>query len=567
MPPDLDGQVSVGTSVRVSLHGRRVSGWVVADRVTPPPGVRLLPLLSVRGAGPAPELVELSEWAAHRWAGTRSVVLGATMPPRLVRALPPPGRLPSKPPDAPADGPGAEVWKAAAAGLESPQTLLRPPPAAPLWPAVAAAATRLAHRQSALVLAPSVAAARRLADRLAGAGWPVALVPDQWAEAAAGGRIVVGARAAAWAPAPRLGAAVVLDGHDEVYKEERVPTWSAWEVVAERARRAGAPCLITSPCPTLDLLAWSEPTNLSRSTERGGWPTVEVVDRTGDDPRAGLFSTRIVDLVRDEGATPAHPVVCVLNRKGRARLLSCSACGAVARCELCAAALVQARGEGSLRCTGCGLTRPPTCAACGSVRLSVLRPGVTRVGEELSALAGRLVAEVSADGETGLGQAAVVVGTEAVLHRLERAAAVAFLEFDQELTAPRFRAAEQALALLARAGRLVGGRPGRVLVQTRLADHEVLNAAVNADPGRLACAEAGRRQALKLPPYAAIAVLSGPCAGELAQSLRAGGQVEVAEVGTEQWVRAGDRQTLADALAAAGRPAARVRVDVDPLRA
>ena len=38
--------------------------------------------------------------------------------------------------------------------------------------------------------------------------------------------------------------------------------------------------------------------------------------------------------------------------------------------------------------------------------------------------------------------------------------AVAFLDFDQELLAPRYRAAEQALALLARAARLVG-RPRR----------------------------------------------------------------------------------------------------------
>ena len=52
----------------------------------------------------------------------------------------------------------------------------------------------------------------------------------------------------------------------------------------------------------------------------------------------------------------------------------------------------------------------------------------------------------------------MVVGTEAVLHRVASADAVAFLDFDQELTAPRYRAAEQALALLALAGRVVRGR-------------------------------------------------------------------------------------------------------------
>jgi primosomal protein N' (replication factor Y) len=61
-----------------------------------------------------------------------------------------------------------------------------------------------------------------------------------------------------------------------------------------------------------------------------------------------------------------------------------------------------------------------------------------------------------------------------VLHRADAAPAgielVTFLEFDQELLATRYRAAEQALWLLVRAARVVGGRRrgGRVLVQTRV---------------------------------------------------------------------------------------------------
>ena len=35
VPEHLGDQVRVGTVVRVELHGRRVGGWVVADRVEP----------------------------------------------------------------------------------------------------------------------------------------------------------------------------------------------------------------------------------------------------------------------------------------------------------------------------------------------------------------------------------------------------------------------------------------------------------------------------------------------------------------------------------------------------
>jgi len=46
-----------------------------------------------------------------------------------------------------------------------------------------------------------------------------------------------------------------------------------------------------------------------------------------------------------------------------------------------------------------------------------------------------------------------------------------------------------------------------------------------------------------------------------------GERVELSELGDDRWVvRAADHASLADALAAVGRPSERVRVDVDPVR-
>ena len=92
------------------------------------------------------------------------------------------------------------------------------------------------------------------------------------------------------------------------------------------------------------------------------------------------------------------------------------------------------------------------CANCGAVALRNVRAGVARAREELEALAGEPVAEITAKtvGDPGT---RVVVGTEAALHHVRApVGVVAFLDFDQELLAPRYRAAEQALGLLARAG-------------------------------------------------------------------------------------------------------------------
>ncbi|MGB3056022.1 MAG: hypothetical protein WBB52_14345, partial [Acidimicrobiales bacterium] len=76
--------VSVGDVVRVDLHGRRVGGWVVAADVESEPGITLRPLAKVSGRGPSPDVIELADWAAWRWAGRRASYLRTASPPAVV---------------------------------------------------------------------------------------------------------------------------------------------------------------------------------------------------------------------------------------------------------------------------------------------------------------------------------------------------------------------------------------------------------------------------------------------------------------------------------------------------
>jgi primosomal protein N' (replication factor Y) (superfamily II helicase) len=304
-----------------------------------------------------------------------------------------------------------------------------PPSSDPVPLALAACA-----RGQTLVLAPTQSMARRVGLALRRAGVPVALHPRDWAMAAAGAT-VVGTRAAAWSPAPNLAAVVVLDEHDEAWQEERAPTWHAREVAVERARRAGVPCVLASPVPSLEALDVATLVPPSRSAEREGWALVDVIDRRNDDPlRGGLWSERITPMLRD-----AERAVCVLNRTGRSRLLACGNCGEVARCEHCDGALVQAESD-RLRCGRCDAERPVVCQGCGATRLRNIRAGVTRAREELEALVGEPVVEVTGASDGEPDQARIYVGTEAALHRVDRASLVVFLDFDQELLAPRYRA-------------------------------------------------------------------------------------------------------------------------------
>ncbi|HEX6311616.1 MAG TPA: hypothetical protein VF152_08305 [Acidimicrobiia bacterium] len=579
VPATLAAAVRVGTIVRVPLHGRRVRGWVMADDVEPETGrAHLLPLAKVVSAGPPAEVVALCEWAAWRYAGPVTALLAAASPPNVVAPEAEPEREA-------AVYPSAALPDVVVRARERARSVLAWPPAVDRRELVLGL---LASEGSTIVVVPATARVPLLVRQLerdgrtalvVGSELPDAERSEMWARARAGACVVVGGRLAVLAPVPDLAAIVVLDEGDEALKEERTPAWNAREVAIERASRGGARVTLVSPAPTVD--AEEEAASAlrpDRALERSGWPVLEVVDPRDDQPGRALLTTRLTTALHDVVETPGARAVCVLNRKGRARLLTCVNCGELARCERCGAAVGE--GVSGLECARCGATRPHVCLACHDGRLRARRVGATRLAEELAALLPRArVAEVGAGGDVPA-DAQVLVGTEAVLHRVAPRPAVlvcAFLEFDQELLATRYRAAEQALWLLVRAARLVGPRSGagRILVQTRVPDHEVLVAARHANPTAVVDAERARRRALGFPPFGGLAEVSGEPAAVAAACAALAGRGDLAVLGPSgapprALVQAESAPTLCDALAAtdlsSARAHGRLRVEVDPLR-
>jgi primosomal protein N' (replication factor Y) (superfamily II helicase) len=579
VPDDLAADLRVGTIVRVPLHGRRVRGWVVDAAVEHPEAApdRLRPLLAVVSAGPSAAVVELCRWASWRWAGPVATFLRAASPPNRILPATEPERETAVHPEG--LGP-AHPWRGDA--------LIVLPPTLP-----ADIPFLVASEGSTIVVDPSPPRAARLAAALRDEGREVVTVGSEhaaaprthgWDRARAGACVAIGGRTAVWAPVPDLTTVIVLDEADEALEEERAPTWNARDVAIERARREGATVRLVTPAPTIDaVVALGPPTRPASATH---WPRVDVVDQRDEEPGHGMLSAALADalhrvLERGERA------VCVLNRTGRARLLACNTCRELARCERCGAT-VQQRDDGFL-CAHCDTERPLVCLHCHGSRFRALRPGIGRVRDDLAALLPRAsVSAVDARAEHPVDGVTddVLIGTEAVLHRLgpdDGVGLVAYLELDQELLAPRARAAEQALWLLVRGARLVGRpseRRGRdvLLLQTRLPDHEVVRAAVESNPMLVVEAERARRTALGYPPFGGVAELSGAAeavtaAGEALRT-QAGivvlGPVDRPTGGARALVQAASVAVLADALADpavdAARALGRLRVDVDPRR-
>ncbi|MEO5974096.1 MAG: hypothetical protein ABIQ38_02680 [Ilumatobacteraceae bacterium] len=572
VPEVLVASIVVGSRVRVPLHNRMVAGWVVAlSNDLPDAGLtpeldktKLLPIIAVTGCGPSEEIIELGKWATTRWAGRLRAFCVAGSPSRQVSKLPSP-RYSTRRKESDAD-----IDEIRWAIGERNTVLLQKAPHADLAQQVALCATF----GPTLVIIPTIHRARMMASNLRGLGFTVAVHPDEWAQGAGGVDVIIGSRSTIWASAPRLSSIIVIDEHDDGLQEERTPTWHAREVAIERARRLGISCLLITPVPSVAayVIAGDRIRGNEIKRQLDGWPEMRVIDRSIDERWASsLLSSELIAELRDH----SRRIVCVLNTKGRARLLACARCRAIANCEMCDAA-VHLSADKIFVCPRCSTMRPQVCLTCGASNFALLRLGITRLREELAAAAGRKVKEVvEASGSPRSNadfdpSAMLFVGTEAVLHRVHVADTVVLLDVDAELFAPRYRATEITLSLIALAARVARRRTegGRLLMQTHSPRHELFQTLATLDFDTLLAHESERRRALSMPPFGSLARITGAGTSTFAADLASHLLVNVANLGeNDVIVRAVSANDLISTLHGTPRPkGSRLKIQIDPPR-
>ncbi|MNH15927.1 Primosomal protein N' [compost metagenome] len=219
-------------------------------------------------------------------------------------------------------------------------------------------------------------------------------------------------------------------------------------------------------------------------------------------------------------------VLVFLNRRGFAPTLLCHDCGWMSECPRCDARMTVHQRSNELRCHHCGYDErvPRQCPQCNKVDLRPVGAGTERAEERLSILFPDYpVLRVDRDSTSRKdamnqlfatiqrGQPCILVGTQMLAkgHHFPRVTLVSILDADGGLFSGDFRASERMAQMIVqvagRAGR--AEEPGKVIIQTHLADHPLL--VQLTEQGYFAFAEQAlsERRAAGLPPFAHLALL------------------------------------------------------------
>ncbi len=406
-----------------------------------------------------------------------------------------------------------------------------------------AIAAALKQGRQALVLLPEIALSAQWLDRFARrfgappAEWHSELTGSQrrdtWRAIAKGeAPVVVGARSALFLPYPALGVIIVDEEHDQAYKQEEGAIYHARDMAVARAHLGGVPIVLVSATPSLETKVNADSHRYARielPARHGGavLPAIDLVDLRRDRPPARRWLAPSLHKALTQTLAGGEQAMLFLNRRGYAPLTLCRACGHRMQCPNCTAWLVEHRLARKLQCHHCGLQQPlpPACPHCGEEgTMAPCGPGVERIAEEVADLFPDARTAIMAS-DTLFGPRAIqemvrkigdheldiVIGTQVMAkgHHFPMLTLVGVVDADLGLNGGDLRAGERTYQLLhqvaGRAGR--GERPGRVMLQTFMPEHPVMQALAAGDRDGFYQLEAEMRQEAGMPPFGRLAAL------------------------------------------------------------
>lgn len=194
-------------------------------------------------------------------------------------------------------------------------------------------------------------------------------------------RIILGSRAAVYAPAHQLGAVIIWDDGDPVLAEPRAPYVHARDAALVRAEQSGAGLYFAGHTRSAEVQRLVD-IGYVRAQENPPKRTrvVHADSSIAPDAFAGRVPDYAARMIR-EGLTTG-PVLVQVATPGYAPVAVCSDCGDLARCQACTGP-ISFRTIGRASCRWCGQYATNwKCSSCGAARLEERGMGSARTVEQ-----------------------------------------------------------------------------------------------------------------------------------------------------------------------------------------
>jgi primosomal protein N' (replication factor Y) len=402
IPDELDDQIVVGGRVRVPLGkggSRLIDGFVVGIVNQSTAGVSLAEIDSVLGSMPVltPALWELVRAVSDRNCGSAAEVLRVAIPKRGVRAekgrsIPPRTASGTRPSSRRALALSAGVCETEAGpttqGFHDIADLVRSANGGvivvvPDWRDLALLSRALGDTPHLVFDSSGTPSERytRYLDVLSG-----------------NATIVIGTRAAVYAPVVDLELLVVVDESDPLLEEPHTPYVHARDAAVVRNSLEGGELVFASVTPSVESARFIDMGFIEPSDERATRPRIVLANDTPDEgfsSRARIPGSAWA-IVRE--ALSRGPVLVQVSRPGFTPQVVCASCRTPHRCGQCRS-LLSGNREGTVLCRTCGLTPIGLiCGHCSGREVSWSGNGSVRTAEELGrAFPG--VPVIVADGE------------------------------------------------------------------------------------------------------------------------------------------------------------------------
>lgn len=396
--------------------------------------------------------------------------------------------------------------------------------------------------KSVLILTPEIGLTPQLIQQIARhVAAPVAvthsaLTPAErrrvW-EYAIGGQqpsVFVGPRSALFLPINNLGLIVIDEAHDASYKQGQSPRYQTLHVAAQLALLHDARLIQSTATPNIDDYEFARLHGYAiirmTTPAAGKHESVgELIDMTDRDNfnQNPYLSDALIEAINKALASGQQSML-FLNRRGSARLVQCANCGWQALCPRCGIPLTYHHDQYVVRCHTCAYkkTAPSSCPECGSADILFKSIGTKSLAQITAKLFPKArIMRFDADSTASeqlhrhidtlkTGQVDIVIGTQLISKGIDlpNLTVVGVVNADTGMNLPDFKAEEttfqQLYQVTGRVGR--GHNLSKFFVQTRLAEHPVLQAVLHRSWEQFYTYELSKRKQFTYPPYSFVAI-------------------------------------------------------------